>query len=139
MNNRPAKRYGGGPGFNWKPTERIALETDIVHEYLEAAGRKLYRANIASTSLFYHFNRRAFLRTSIRYSYIDRDPANYLMPLPPTLAREQLFLQLLFSYKVNPRTVLFLGTTDNLQDPGTTPLILNDRTFFLKVGYAWRP
>ncbi len=50
---------------------------------------------------------------------------------------ETLFTQLLFSYKLNARTVLFLGYSDNqlgLQDISTTR---TDRTLFFKIGYAW--
>jgi len=55
-----------------------------------------------------------------------------------------LFTQVLFSYKVNPRTVLFLGYSDNSlglldSDLARTSLTRQDRTFFLKLGYAWRP
>jgi hypothetical protein len=55
-----------------------------------------------------------------------------------------LFTQLLFSYKVNPQTVVFLGYSDNRQGFLTpeltrTDLTRSDRTFFLKLGYAWRP
>ena len=48
-----------------------------------------------------------------------------------------LFTQFLFSYKLNPRTVLFVGYSDNsaaTQDYGFTK---TDRTIFAKVGYAW--
>jgi hypothetical protein len=53
-----------------------------------------------------------------------------------------LFTQLLFSYKVNPQTVLFLGYSDNQQGGDFTgfeqriDLTPTDRTFFFKVGYA---
>ena len=55
-----------------------------------------------------------------------------------------VFTQFLFSYTVNPQTVLFLGYSDNstgLLTPelDRTDLTRTDRTFFLKLGYAWRP
>jgi hypothetical protein len=56
----------------------------------------------------------------------DRDPES-----------QRLFTQFLFSYKVNPRTVLFIGYSDNSfanQDYG---LVRGDRTVFAKIGYAW--
>jgi Domain of unknown function (DUF5916) len=137
MNNRPATRYGGGPGFSWSPRPEISLQTDMIHEYMAVDDRQLYRVNLVSASLVYHFNTRSFLRATVRYRHMDLNPDNYLMPVPP--ADEQLFTQLLFSHKVNPRTVLFLGTTSNLQDYGLTPLTVNDHTYFLKIGYAWQP
>jgi hypothetical protein len=55
--------------------------------------------------------------------------------------REHLFSQLLFSYKINPTTVLFLGYSDNQfggidADGRLIDLTRADRTFFFKVGYA---
>lgn len=50
---------------------------------------------------------------------------------------KRVLTQLLFSYKINPRTVLFIGYSDNYlgsQDFGLTQL---GRTFFVKLGYAW--
>ncbi len=57
-----------------------------------------------------------------------------------------LFKQLLFSYKLNPRTVLFLGYSDNAMGgvfdswlgPDRVGMTPTDRTFFLKIGYAWQ-
>ena len=78
----------------------------------------------------------------MQYQNIERNPERYDVPV----ARETrtLFTQLLFSYKVNPQTVLFLGYSDNARGLLTAELERNDimrtdRTFFLKLGYAWRP
>ncbi len=52
--------------------------------------------------------------------------------------------QLLFSYRVNSQTVLFLGYSNYAQgmftpDMARTDLTRYGRTFFSKLGYAWRP
>jgi hypothetical protein len=51
--------------------------------------------------------------------------------------QRQLFSQLLFSYKLNPRTVFFLGYSDNSQATQDYGLTQSDRTLFAKIGYAW--
>ena len=48
-----------------------------------------------------------------------------------------LFSQFLFSYKINPQTVLFLGYSDNYYGDRAIGVTQTDRTFFAKVGYAW--
>ncbi|MGB5354893.1 MAG: hypothetical protein WBM54_14870, partial [Woeseia sp.] len=54
--------------------------------------------------------------------------------------RRGLGRQLLYSYKLNPQTVFFLGYSDNLlEDDDLTDMITTDRTVFMKVGYAWLP
>jgi hypothetical protein len=50
-----------------------------------------------------------------------------------------LFSQFIFSYKINPRTVLFLGYSDNHFGIVDVPLTRLNRTLFFKVGYAWQP
>ena len=40
-------------------------------------------------------------------------------------------------YKLSPRTVLFLGYSDNYLGMGRIDLTQTDRTFFVKIGYAW--
>jgi hypothetical protein len=35
--------------------------------------------------------------------------------------------------------VLFVGYSDNAQAAGTLALTRTDRTFFVKLGYAWVP
>ena len=47
--------------------------------------------------------------------------------------------QLLFSYKVNPQTVLFLGYSDLHLGDDEFSLTQADRTLFAKIGYAWIP
>jgi len=51
--------------------------------------------------------------------------------------QKSFFIQLLFSYKINPRTVLFLGYSENYFGDQGIRLTQSDRTFFLKLGYAW--
>ena len=51
-------------------------------------------------------------------------------------ARE-LFAQLLFSYKLNARTVFFLGYSGNGASLTETDFLATDRTVFLKLSYAW--
>ena len=48
--------------------------------------------------------------------------------------------QLLYSYKINPQTVFFLGYSDNhIDDDDLDGLQETDRTLFMKIGYAWTP
>ena len=59
--------------------------------------------------------------------------------IPPrsTLDTRRLFSQYLFSYKLNPQTVLFVGYSDNSVGDQANQLQRQNRTFFTKVGYAW--
>ena len=47
--------------------------------------------------------------------------------------------QYLFSYKLNPQTVFLMGYSDNASASEAIDLTRPDRTFFMKIGYAWVP
>ncbi|MCP5049440.1 MAG: hypothetical protein GY940_19880, partial [bacterium] len=49
---------------------------------------------------------------------------------------KELFTQLLFSYRLNPRTVAFLGYTSDYQGNFDFPLTGANRTLFMKVSYS---
>ncbi len=80
---------------------------------------------------------RAFARVILQYLDLRRDAALYAAAIEPKTGH--LFSQWLFSFKLNPQTVLFLGYSDNRRGEGAVGLTQTDRTFFVKVGYAWLP
>jgi hypothetical protein len=114
------------------------LSVALRHTYqrLSLEGDEIFTAKLSQLRALYHFNVRSFVRVILQYRDVDRNPALYQDPV--TSESRQLFTQLLFSYKVNPQTVLFAGYTDTRLGGGTVDLTQNDRTFFIKLGYAWR-
>jgi len=115
------------------------LRTVLSHVYqkLDVKGGNLYTANLTQLSTVYQFNVRTFLRAILQYTDIERTPGLYLSRIDKST--ETLFSQLLFSYKLNPQTVLFVGYSDNSLGDERIDLTRADRTLFLKVGYAWVP
>jgi hypothetical protein len=79
-------------------------------------------------------------RAILQYTDITRDPALYRFQQQPSQS-ERLFPQLLFSYKINPQTVFFAGYSGtrlgSTVDDVRTDLTEADRTFCVKLGYAW--
>ena len=71
----------------------------------------------------------------VQYSSIDRNQDLY-RDLVDELERDY-FVQLLFSYKVNPRTVFFAGYSDGGFENQDFTMRSTDRTIFLKIGYSW--
>ena len=45
--------------------------------------------------------------------------------------------QIIYSYKINPRTALYAGYADGYFGDQVDPLFQTDRTLFFKIGYAW--
>ena len=87
-------------------------------------------------------NVRAFVRLITQYSQVDRNRRLYDSK-SVALEENDLFNQLLFSYKLNPQTALHVGYTDSRADIfdgiEADGLRQTSRTFFVKVGYAWVP
>jgi hypothetical protein len=114
------------------------LELSVGHEYqrLTDAGQEIFTARLTELRAVWHFNVRAFFRAIVQWEDVDRNPDAYDFPIDPE-ARD-VFAQLLFSYEVNPRTVLYAGYTDEASGDHEIDLTRTGRTLFLKLGYAWR-
>jgi hypothetical protein len=125
----PALRYNLG----------LHLRTRLSHVYqqLDVKGGNLFTANLTQLSTVYQLNVRTFVRAILQYTDVERDPALYSIAVDEST--ERLFSQLLFSYKLNPQTVLFVGYSDNSIGDERIDLARTSRSFFLKLGYAWVP
>ncbi|NNF16046.1 MAG: hypothetical protein HKN70_04820, partial [Gammaproteobacteria bacterium] len=101
-------------------------------------GDKIFTANQSDLRFTYQFNVRSFLRLVVQHTDIDRNTAVYVDAVDAN--SRFLGTQLLYSYKVNPQTVLFVGYSDAAEDGDTlTRFTKSSRTFFAKIGYAWLP
>jgi hypothetical protein len=112
----------------------LTLSASHVYERLNVAGGRLYTANLTNFKTVYQFNRRTFLRVILQYTDNKFTPELYPFAINPR--SRHLFSQLLFSYKINPQTLLFLGYSDDYYGFWQIPLRQNNRTFFVKIGYA---
>jgi hypothetical protein len=114
----------------------LAFELDHNYQRLDVEGRELYTANITQAKVIYHINLRMFLRVIGQYVDYRYNAANYTFPVDPVY--RHFFSQFLFSYKLNPRTVFFLGYSDNALGTREYRLTRSDRTIFMKVSYSWQ-
>jgi hypothetical protein len=116
---------------------QILLRTEDTFEQLNVGGDQLFTANLIQTRLVYQFNVKTFARVIFQYVDVVRNRNLYDDPDDVEARSRDLFTQFLFSYKINPQTVLFLGYSDNYDDEDRSSVIRTDRTFFFKIGYAW--
>jgi hypothetical protein len=124
------------PAIDYRPTSSINLNLSYALDRLSVDGGRLYQANLAQLKVVYNLNVRTFVRAILQYTDITRDPALYTFPVAGRA--RHLFSQYLFSFKLNPQTVIFCGYSDNATS-GVTNIDLQrqNRTFFVKLGYAW--
>ncbi len=134
-NTRPGKRVKLKPQIVLKPGRHMLLQLVHTYERLRVDGVRLYTANISSLCGAYHFSVRAFFRAILQYINYDYNIEHYTFPINPEY-NKHLTSQLLFSYRINPRTLFFLGYSDNHYGNQDYRLTQNDRTFFVKLSYA---
>ena len=132
-NNQEADVFVFAPGGELKLGRHLNARLDHTLQRLDVEGGELFEANLSELRLVYNFNVRSFVRGIFQYLDVSRDPSLYSFPVEDQT--EELFTQLLFSYKLNPQTVLFVGYSDNRLG-AAYDLDETDRTFFAKVGYA---
>jgi hypothetical protein len=134
-NTRPGDVLFINGGFWYQIGRHFRIEPTYTWERMEVDEGWLYTATIGQLSTSWQFNPRLFVRAILQFFNDTATTEIYTDDRDPESQR--LFTQFLFSYKVNPRTVLFFGYSDNSfanQDYG---LVRGDRTIFAKIGYAW--
>jgi hypothetical protein len=113
-----------------KPSSRLSSTFDFTHARMDSTsgGNNVYNGYIFRNRLAYQFSRRFFMRLVTQYNDF-----NHRFEVDP-----------LFSYKINPFTVFYIGSTHDFEkfkgsdyegDPGYKQ---TDRQFFAKIQYLFR-
>ncbi|MBA7575041.1 hypothetical protein ES708_16857 [subsurface metagenome] len=138
-----------GSGASISPSVAInagsRLTFDLSHNIakLDVEPGRLYTANVSNFKVEYQFSKRMFFRTNLQWTDYRRNADLYNYDIDSKT--NKLFSQMLFSYKINPRTVFFLGYSDNYQNRNyrgdrrivDDSLIQTNRAIFTKIGYAF--
>ncbi|HET9227336.1 MAG TPA: hypothetical protein VFR31_11760, partial [Thermoanaerobaculia bacterium] len=136
-NTRPGEVLVLEPGFRFLVGRHLRFGFTHLFQRLDVEGGQLFEANLSQLTTIYQFSSRMFVRLITQYTDIERDQTLYTADVNGQ--EERLFNQLLFSYKLNPQTVLFAGYSDNALGTERIDLDRENRTFFVKLGYAWVP
>ena len=123
------------PGVRFDVGRHLRLQVDHSYEKLDVENERLYQANITEVRATYQFNSRTFVRAITQYFDISRNTDLYTFEISEK--DSDLFNQFLFSYKINPQVVLFLGYSDNYHNTVVEKLWQANRALFFKVGYAF--
>ena len=141
-NVRLADLLAVGPQFSLNLGRHFNITASHLYQRLYLGGSTISLENLTQAKFIYNFNVRAFVRAIVQYRDAQLNQAMYTFPVDSRNRR--LFTQFLFSYKLNPRTVLFLGYSDNSMggdfeyslERTQIGMTRTDRTFFLKISYA---
>ena len=127
------------PFMNWNVNRNLLLRYEGVFVTLDTKeGPNIFDAAVHDVRLTWQFNVRSFIRLTAQIQDVHRNPAVYTDTVDAS--ERDVGRQLLYSYKLNPQTVFFLGYSDALlDDDDLSKLTTTDRTWFMKIGYAWTP
>ncbi len=134
-NVRPADRVQIHGSLDFNIGRHFELDLGHTYSILDVEGGRLFTANVSELKAVWQFTTRTFVRAIVQHTDISRDQDLYEDQVD-TESRD-FFVQLLFSYKVNPQTVFFFGYSEGGEENQDFPLTTIDRTLFLKIGYAW--
>jgi len=135
-NARTGRRLTVSPYTEIMLGDRLSAELRHTYQRFDVDQGRLYTANVSYLKTVYQFTPRAFVRAIVQNVAYDFNPDAYNAPDMDTEYRG-LGSQVLFSYKINPQTVFFLGYSDSFSGDQETDLTQSQRTVFAKIGYAW--
>jgi uncharacterized protein DUF5916/cellulose/xylan binding protein with CBM9 domain len=135
-NTRLGNRYSLSPRIEFNLGLHMKIELSHTYEKLSVDTGRLYTANVSRLKFIYQFTKRMFVRAILQYKDYDRNVNLYNEPDDYEPETKKLFSQFLFSYKINPNTVFFLGYSDNYYGDREVNFTQTNRTVFTKIGYA---
>ncbi|MDO6619488.1 MULTISPECIES: carbohydrate binding family 9 domain-containing protein [unclassified Shewanella] len=136
-NDRAATVTMFNPAVEWKVTESIILDVNHRYQTLDVDEGTLFTANLTDLRLNWQISLNSFLRLSSVYTDIERDPSLYQYQ-SPNKQSQNLGNEILYGYKLNPQSVFYLGYSDGLvATDEIDSLTQKDKTYFMKVSYAW--
>ena len=137
-NSRLGRNRLISPRVTYRAGDGLSLRLRHTWQELDAEDARVFTVNLTDFRVQYQMSQRTFVRLVLTHRDVDRNVSNYVDPVDERTTT--LSSQLLLSYTINPQTVFFLGYGDNrLEDDTVTDLAQTDRSFFLKVGYAFLP
>jgi len=123
------------------PTDHLALNmiysTRSLHvDVPQAVDDRLFVQRVSRLKSTYTFTSRLFVRAIAQYVATTRDPSLYTSPVKP---RSGDFAgSILFAYKLNWQSVMFVGYGDDRALSPGGDLAPVDRQFFAKLSYAFQ-
>ena len=135
VNTRDGDQINLDGGLQYRFGEHLQFEGMYTYENMKVDEGWLYDANIGQLLVAWHFSARTFVRAIVQHVAYDFNVALYTDDRDPRY--RELFGQFLFSYMVNPRTVVFVGYTQDSLANQDYALTGAARSVFAKIGYAW--
>ncbi|MCO4797664.1 MAG: carbohydrate binding family 9 domain-containing protein [Colwelliaceae bacterium] len=130
------------PFIEWDVNEHLNVDFRYNYSQLEFEDSRIFTAHQSDIRIGYQFDMRSILKFVVQYTDIERNPELYNyenIDDRPDKRSRYFSTQLIYSYKINPQTLFFVGYSDGgYQDDNLDQLERNQRTIFTKFSYAWQ-
>ncbi len=128
---------------NWQPSlsldigRGINLNVEYTTQTLRRDGGTAFDATVLDGRVGWQLDPRQRLRLSVQGSQVERNQALYARPV--TARARDVAAQLLYSYRLNPRSAVYAGYSHGAFADDRIDLFDSSRSVFLKLSYAWQP
>ena len=132
-----------GRGLVWEPWltldvgRGINLNLNHSRQRLKRDGGTAFDASVLDGRVSWQFDPRQRVRLSVQATDVERDPSLYALPVNGR--GRDVAAQLLYSYKLNPRSAVYAGYSHGAFADDRIDLFDSSRSVFLKLSYAWQP
>lgn len=131
--NRYELHFGGNLGKHFS--------YNVAHNYrnLSLDAGNIVTANQTDMRLSYQFNIRQRLRLAVIRTQVKRSLNLYNEPNDFNANSENISTQLIYSYKLNPRSLMFVGYSDaGTENDDIESFVKTDKSVFVKFSYAFK-
>ena len=116
----------------------VSVNLSVNHQRMRRDGGTAFEATVVNGGGSWQFDPRQRVRLTLQGSEVIRDPSLYAFPVNQ-LARDWA-AQMVYSYKVNPRTAIYAGGSYGaFMDDDNLDMFGNSRSLFVKLSYGWQP
>ncbi len=125
------------PYINWQIGKHLNVRLSATSQTLDVPGGELFTAKLYDARLAYQFNIRSRLSLTLQARNVKRNESLYKDAVFRN--RKGFSTQLIYSYKINPLSLVYLGYSDKAKDnDNLDSLEKTDRTIFAKISYMWQ-
>jgi len=142
-NTRLGHIFAVVPTVTWDVNQHLRIRLNHDHTLLNVDSKRLFTADQSDVRFSYQFDMRSKLKLVLQYTNIKRDLTVYKQEYVNTNKLNKNYssfaTQLIYSYKVNPQTLFFVGYSDGgFQNDDLSRLERDKRSVFTKFSYAWQ-
>ncbi len=126
------------PNLSWNLNKQWLIQLNHVYQSLDVSGGELFNVILDDLKITWQKDNRTSVRLTTQYQRINRDVSLYINQAGLEEDDESVNFQLLYSYKVNPQSLVFVGINSASETlPNTRELKQGTNLFFVKFSYSW--